>query len=193
MPRPPPQAAAVDPSNGFALSGLGWIYIHKKLYLRAQTCFSDAVMFNPRSSWALCGMGVVLMELHRRPETAVHYFKRAVEADPTNDWALVYLGLAAHKFRKQYEEAHGHYMAALSHNPSNLWASRLLSELFRLQGDGEQADLCLAEALAAGPFPKPTGWAWQDDAPKTPVGAGSPHACTHAHGGAGSPAKPPTE
>ena len=154
----------MDPSNAAALSGLGWIYLHKRLYLRAQTCFADAVIFNPTGSWALCGMGVVLLELHRRPQTAAHYFRRAVDADPTNDWALVYLGLAAHKCRRQYEEAHAHYSAALAHNPGNLWALRLLSELWRLQGNAAQADLCLSEAHALGTFPVPVGWTWEGGA-----------------------------
>ena len=104
------QAVTADPTNVPALTGYGWLHMQKKCFARAQQCFSDALMFSPENSQALCGIAAVLIHMYRRPDAAEHHLKLAAASDGTNDWVPVYLGIIAQKWRKEYDRAKSWYI-----------------------------------------------------------------------------------
>ncbi len=137
------------PEFNFIHIKVGQIYFQRRNYRRAIESFHTAMELDALSPGPPQSAGWVYLKLEDL-EQAEKYFRISLSLDPKFESALVGLGHVALK-RQQYFGAVQKFQQALTLNPNLLSAQMGLAEVYRCQGEIDQAIAVLAALSAEEP------------------------------------------
>lgn len=109
-----------NPLNGFAYSGLGFVYQDKKNFSAAEAEFRKAIKVDRNDPTAWDSLGTVLYD-QRRLDEAIAAYRKAVEIDPKFAQAYSNLGVALADQQK-LDEAIAAYRKAIKIDPKDALA-----------------------------------------------------------------------
>ncbi len=114
------------PTPQFPLSNLGWAYLEKQDYMRAETYFSKALDLSPGFVTAAHGLSLVLLET-RRENDAIQFLKTQIDEHPES--AILHADLArAYEAKGWTNEARQSWQNVLHYAKSNTALKKTATE-----------------------------------------------------------------
>ncbi|MCH7719496.1 MAG: tetratricopeptide repeat protein [Planctomycetes bacterium] len=143
------QVATTDVERLLSLAWLGEIYTRTREYDKAKRCFEETLEINPDSISALNNLAYILADELGQPEQALPYAKRAAllserrgasDVGMSGKWAPIFDTLGwVHARLGDFADARGELSRAVQADPQFLPAYYHLAEVYRMQGDFDQA------------------------------------------------------
>ena len=150
------ESATTDGERLLPLAWLGEIYSRTAAYEKAKGCFEDTLKIDPDSISALNNLAYVLADELGQPEQALPYAKRAaqlsersgaMDAGNPGRWAPIFDTLGwVHARLGDLADARGELSRAVQVDPQFVVAYYHLAEVYRMQGDFDQAKQFLDRA-----------------------------------------------
>lgn len=114
------------PTPQFPLSNLGWAYLEKQDYIKAETYFSQALDLSPEFVTAAHGLSLVLLET-RREDDAIQFLKARI--DEHSESAVLHADLArAYEAKGWIKEARQSWQNVLHYAKSNTALKKTATE-----------------------------------------------------------------
>ena len=144
------KALALDNSNWYAHSNLGYIYVWKRQYDKALSPAERAVSLNPNSAWACFVQGVALLNLERFEEAILH-FKKSLRLSPVPFNQCLYNLANSYRFLGRYDEAIATYKKLFQVDSDHLQGHTHLAATYVLVDRHEEARAEAAEVMRIDP------------------------------------------
>ena len=152
------KALEAQPSNRYALMGLGDLHHRERSYKEALECWEHLLELDPRLISIITMVGNIHRKLHHFGK-AVDYFSAALKIAPGNVYAAYGLADALRGLGK-YEQAAPYWDEVIAADPDNLRVLTRAGDCYFRLGDFGKA-----EDLFRRPWPSattpPRSWAWR--------------------------------